>query len=136
MGPRWKVLTMTDGEGSYVFRHEADIELQSLCADFESGRLSEQQAREALKPYEDAGFVEMAYFGDDGDFDFPFACDDPEFRPATRTFEQDVVDLGIAGASIQCGTFGDSWLEVEDDEVLEMVQEGLGDKYEIVWDYW
>jgi hypothetical protein len=140
----WTVTAMKTLEG-FVFHHEADDVLHALCSDFETGKLTEAQVREALIPY--AEFVDLGDFDDMSDvgsgFGFPFACDDVYYMPATEDFEAWAAGLGIPGVhwKLPNGTdssvmTGDGYVVADNEEALQQLRQRAEGRYDIVNGIW
>jgi hypothetical protein len=139
----WTVWTFETVEG-WVFRHDADTALHQLCSDFNSGKLSEDQARNALERFTD--FIELGDFEDvdvDTGFGFPFICDDPEYVPATDAFAAWAVRQTIPGVHWLVPDWrqssvmtGEGYLVADDADALARLCEQAKGTYEIVRGTW
>jgi hypothetical protein len=135
------------GEGEYLryelFMHEADVELIETASEVEEGLLTPDEARDALKKYEDV--LSVIYTGEqqaifephrmkwsDPDF-FPAADAVRESPPASQVFWYEADDLGIEGVILDQGAIG-AVFTVSDEKAMDKLEEAMRGKYAILWE--
>ncbi len=120
-----------------LFFHEADMVLHSVCAEYDAGKLTSDQASEAMRPYRDfhPEIYEPDFDGEEeGGWEGLPGCDlGNEASWATAQFIDEAVALRIPGVHNLGGSPGSGpILTVESREGLESLRERLRKRYVII----